>query len=58
MSRRTSKLGSIIYRCERCGTEQSLEELSKFPEIKCKKCGYRILTKVGRPAAKKMDHTV
>ena len=53
-----SKLGPIIYRCGRCGTEQSQEELSKFPEIKCKKCGYRILTKVGRPAAKKMDHTV
>ena len=53
-----SKPGSIVYRCERCGTEQSLEELSKFPENKCKKCGYRILTKVGRPAAKKIDHTV
>jgi len=28
-----SNLGSIIYECERCGTKQSLEELSRYPEI-------------------------
>ncbi|HUI23002.1 MAG TPA: hypothetical protein VLY82_01255 [Nitrososphaerales archaeon] len=53
-----SSLESIIYKCERCGTEQSLKELSRFPEIKCKNCGYRVLKKIGRPAPKKVEHAV
>ena len=53
-----SALGSIIYKCERCGTEQSLEELTKFPEIKCKNCGYRVLKKVRRPAPKRIERAV
>jgi len=35
----TKVFGSIIYECERCGTKQSLKELSRFPEIRCKNCG-------------------
>ena len=53
-----SSLGSIVYRCERCGTEQSLEELAKFPEIRCKSCGYRVLKKVKRTAPKKIEHAL
>jgi len=58
LSKRMSSLESIIYKCERCGTEQSLKELSRFPEIKCKNCGYRVLKKIGRPAPKKVEHAV
>ena len=46
--------GSIIYECERCGTRQTLEELSKFPEIRCKNCGFRALKKVGPTVAKRI----
>ncbi len=46
--------GSIIYECERCGTKQSLEELSRFPEIRCKNCGFRALKKVGPTVAKRI----
>jgi DNA-directed RNA polymerase subunit RPC12/RpoP len=53
-----SNLGSIIYECERCGTKQSLEELSLYPEIKCKKCGYRVLKKARPPLPKNIGHTV
>jgi len=52
-----SNLGSIIYECERCGTKQSLEELSRYPEIKCKNCGYRVLKKVRPPLPKRIEHT-
>ncbi|MDA4125631.1 MAG: RNA polymerase Rbp10 [Thaumarchaeota archaeon] len=45
---------SIIYECERCGTKQSLEELSRFPEIRCKNCGFRALKKVGPTVAKRI----
>jgi DNA-directed RNA polymerase subunit P len=53
-----SNLGSIIYECERCGTKQSLEELSRYPEIKCKSCGYRVLRKVRSSLPKKIEHAV
>ena len=52
-----SNLGSIIYECERCGTKQSLEELSKFPEIRCKNCGYRVLKKARPPLPKRIEHS-
>jgi DNA-directed RNA polymerase subunit RPC12/RpoP len=51
----TKVFGAIMYECERCGTKQSLEELSRFPEIRCKNCGYRSLKKVGRTAPKRLD---
>jgi DNA-directed RNA polymerase subunit P len=47
--------GSILYECERCGTKQTLEELSRFPEIRCKNCGYRSLKKARHPVAKRVD---
>jgi len=50
-----SGLGSIIYECTRCGTRQSLEELSRYPEIKCKNCGHRILRKVRPPLPRRID---
>lgn len=50
----TRVFGSIIYECERCGTKQSLEELSKFPEIRCKNCGFRALKKVGPTVPKRI----
>jgi len=53
-----SDLGAIIYECERCGTKQSLEELSRYPEIRCRNCGYRFLNKVRPPVPKKIDHSV
>ena len=53
-----SNPGSIIYECERCGTKQSLEELSRFPELKCKNCGYRVLKKVRPHLPKKIEHPV
>jgi DNA-directed RNA polymerase subunit P len=53
-----SSLASIVYECARCGTKQSLEELSKYPELKCKNCGYRILKKVRSPAARKLERAV
>jgi len=51
-------LGSIIYEYERYGTRQSLEELSRYPEIKCKSCGFRILKKVRPSLPKKIEHAV
>ena len=53
-----SGLGSIVYECERCGTKQSLEELSRFPELKCKNCGYRVLKKTRPSEPKKIEHAV
>lgn len=50
----TRVFSSIIYECERCGTKQSLEELSRFPEIRCKNCGFRALKKVGPTVVKKI----
>jgi DNA-directed RNA polymerase subunit P len=50
--------GSIVYECERCGTKQTLEELSRFPEIRCKNCGYRALKKVRPPIPKRIKHAV
>jgi DNA-directed RNA polymerase subunit P len=50
-----SELASIVYECARCGTRQSLEELSRYPELKCKNCGYRILKKVRSPGARKLE---
>jgi DNA-directed RNA polymerase subunit P len=50
----TKVFGSIMYECERCGTKQSLEELSRFPEIRCKNCGFRALKKIGPTVAKKI----
>ena len=47
--------GSITYECERCGTRQSLEELSQLPEIKCINCGYRVLKKVRPQVVKRVD---
>jgi DNA-directed RNA polymerase subunit RPC12/RpoP len=52
-----SNLGSITYECERCGTKQTLEELSRYPELECKKCSYRILKKVRPPLPKSIEHT-
>jgi DNA-directed RNA polymerase subunit RPC12/RpoP len=52
---RAEPFGSIIYECERCGTRQSLEELSKLPELTCINCGYRVLKKVRPPVVKKID---
>lgn len=53
-----SSLGSILYECERCGTKQSLEELSRYPEMRCKNCGYRVLKKLRPPLPKKIVHAV
>ncbi len=47
---------SIIYECTNCGTKQSLEELSRLPELKCIVCGHRILKKVRAPIAKRIQH--
>ena len=49
--------GTVVYECERCGTRQTLEELSKLPEIKCINCGYRVLKKV-RPLVVKRVQSV
>lgn len=42
---------SVIYSCMRCGTQVSLEELSRLPEIKCI-CGFRVFNKL-RPTVVK-----
>jgi len=47
--------GSVVYECERCGTKQTLEELSQLPEIKCINCGYRVLKKVRPTVVKKVQ---
>ena len=47
--------GSIVYRCARRGTVQSLEELSKFPAIRCKSFGYMVLKKTRPPSARKLQ---
>ncbi|MDA4112316.1 MAG: RNA polymerase Rbp10 [Thaumarchaeota archaeon] len=47
--------GEVWYECERCGTRQTLEELSQLPEIKCINCGYRVLKKVRPPVVKKVE---
>ena len=53
-----SSLGSVLYECARCGTKQSLEELSRFPEIRCKNCGYPTLKKLRSPSTKKLERAV
>jgi DNA-directed RNA polymerase subunit P len=52
-----SSPGSIVYECTHCGTKQTLEELSKFPEIRCKNCGYRILKKVRPVVPKRIERS-
>jgi DNA-directed RNA polymerase subunit P len=54
----TKAFGSIMYECERCGTKQSLEQLSEQPEIRCINCGYRVLKKVRPPVVKNIEHAV
>lgn len=43
-----SSSASVVYSCMRCGTQVSLEELSRLPEIKCI-CGFRVFNKL-RPS--------
>ena len=53
-----SELASIVYECARCGTSQTLEELSRYPELKCKSCGYRVLKKARSQTARKLERAV
>ena len=41
----------VLYKCLRCGTQNSNSELSILPEIKCI-CGFRVFLKVRSPIVK------
>ena len=41
----------VLYKCLRCGTENSNSDLSILPEIKCI-CGFRVFLKVRSPIVK------
>jgi|TARA_B100001179_G_C18575552_1_gene397359 DNA-directed RNA polymerase subunit P len=48
-----NEFGGVIYRCIRCGTNVTADELTQLPEIKCI-CGYRILRKIRPELAKRI----
>ncbi|HET7390744.1 MAG TPA: hypothetical protein VFJ51_07960 [Nitrososphaeraceae archaeon] len=45
--------GSVIYECMRSGTTVTVEELSRFPEMKCI-CGFRVFRKSRQPIVKQL----
>jgi DNA-directed RNA polymerase subunit P len=45
--------GAVTYECMRCGTEVTVEELSRLPEIKCI-CGFRVFRKARPPIVKQL----
>lgn len=46
-------LGGVVYECMRCGTQVTVEELSRLPEIKCI-CGFRVFRKARQPVVKQL----
>ncbi|RLI30507.1 DNA-directed RNA polymerase subunit P [Candidatus Bathyarchaeota archaeon] len=42
----------VEYQCIRCNKKFTYDELSMMPELKCPKCGYRILKKIRPPVVK------
>jgi len=44
----------VIYKCLRCGTENSNSDLSILPEIKCI-CGFRVFLKTRSPIVKSVN---
>lgn len=46
-------LGGVVYECMRCGTQVTVEELSRLPEIKCI-CGFRVFRKARQPIVKQL----
>ena len=46
-------LGGVVYECMRCGTQVTVEELSRLPEIKCI-CGFRVFRKSRQPIVKQL----
>ena len=47
------EFGGVVFRCIRCGTNVTADELTQLPEIKCI-CGYRILRKIRPELAKRV----
>lgn len=45
--------GNVVYECMRCGTNVSVEELKRLPEIKCI-CGFRVFKKSRPPIVKQL----
>jgi len=45
--------GTVTYECMRCGTQVTVEELSRLPEIKCI-CGFRVFRKARPPIVKQL----
>ncbi|HYY40276.1 MAG TPA: hypothetical protein VE692_03425, partial [Nitrososphaera sp.] len=45
--------GAVSYECMRCGTQVTVEELSRLPEIKCI-CGFRVFRKARAPIVKQL----
>lgn len=45
--------GAVTYECMRCGTQVTVEELSRLPEIKCI-CGFRVFRKARPPIVKQL----
>ncbi|KYH37004.1 MAG: DNA-directed RNA polymerase subunit P [Candidatus Bathyarchaeota archaeon B24] len=46
--------GGMIYKCFRCGALVPYERLRISPDLKCPKCGFKILMKVRSPVVKKV----
>jgi DNA-directed RNA polymerase subunit P len=49
----SGSLGGVVYECMRCGTQVTVEELSRLPEIKCI-CGFRVFRKSRQPIVKQL----
>lgn len=53
MEEQQSALGNVFYECMRCGTNVSVEELGRLPELKCI-CGFRVFRKARPPIVKQI----
>ena len=53
MNDNSESLSGVTYECMRCGTEVTVEELSRLPEIKCI-CGFRVFRKSRQPIVKQL----
>lgn len=44
----------IIYECVRCGHRVSSEELKLYDDVRCSRCGYKVLKKIRPPIVKRV----
>jgi len=49
-----NSIGEIIYECVRCGHKVSSEELRLYDDVRCTRCGYKVLRKIRPPIVKRV----